>query len=224
MCVCGVGQHGCATTRDHHNHNPSQRHPPNTKPNTTNAPVQVHRVHLREQRRGHGLHHVRGREGHQPRERLGGERAQGRVPVPELDVGEVVDQGEAVRGKGGDVARDAEVGCGAVAEGEVVRGGEDLDAEGEVLVALTAHILLEGRRGCVGLVWGECWSMYVYVYASRRERVWCGGRASYGTNAPARRQLISRSKRLVTSIPSQSRGTWRRITGGAYARAKAQQT
>lgn len=66
--------------------------------------------------------------------------------MPELDGGEVVDQGEAVGGEGGDVAGDGQVCVRAVPEGEVVGGREDLDAEGEVLVALPAHVLLEGRR------------------------------------------------------------------------------
>lgn len=115
---------------------------------SSHAPVQVHGVYLREQRGGHHLPHVRRRQGRQPRQRLAGQHPDGRIPVPELGLGEVVDQGVAVGREARDGEGDGGVGRVAVAQGEVVGGREDLDAVGEVLVTLPPHVLLEGRRGC----------------------------------------------------------------------------
>lgn len=48
----------------------------------------------------------------------------------------------------GNSGGDGKIRCVAVAQREVVGDSNHLNAMGEVLVALSTHILLESRRGC----------------------------------------------------------------------------
>ena len=68
------------------------------------------------------------------------------IPMPDLLVHEVFDQGPAVLLVTGDEHADVQVGVGPGAHREVVRYSEDINTMGEC--SLPANILLEGCRGC----------------------------------------------------------------------------
>lgn len=76
---------------------------------------------------------------------------------------EVADDDALVSGEACDEEADVGVGAVAVAQCEVVGGREDVNAVGEVLVPLPAHVLLEGRRRC------DRWAESGQCKGSRRE-------------------------------------------------------
>lgn len=90
--------------------------------------------------------------------------------------------------------------------------GEHVDAVGEGLVALPAHVLLRSR-----MREGGSGDAAVDSPAPLTPLTW------YAADA-ARRQLTSRSNSAVTIMPRARSATKGRMTAGAYARAKAQHT
>ena len=90
--------------------------------------------------------HVHRRDHRQRRQRTRRQEAHRGVPVPQLGAQHVLPQRAAVGCKRRDDGRHRRKGVGAVAEREVVRRRQDLDAEREGLRALPADVLLEGRR------------------------------------------------------------------------------
>lgn len=70
----------------------------------------------------------------------------GRLPMPQLDEGQVSDHALEVFGELRHKARNIQVGVNSVRKGEIVGLGQDLDTVREI--ALPAHTFLEGRTRC----------------------------------------------------------------------------